>query len=136
MEHYYDILRLLAILSQVVPEHPVAAMLLAGAWTVLVYLGSKVADAAVSHFWTEHVLKRRFPSPPPPTEDALRGQVERLSRELGRAEAERDAAREDEQRAREDARAERRRAQRIEDALRDAPPRRIPRPRKRRGRRR
>ncbi len=65
------------------------AMLLAGAWAVPVYLGSKVVDATVSHARTEHVFKRRSPSPPVPKEDALHGQVERPSREPGRAEAKR-----------------------------------------------
>lgn len=132
MEEFVYILRLLWFALRVVYEHPatpVALGLLGAAATF-------VLTATATYVLEERVLKRLIAPAPSPAEDALAGRVEALSRDVGRLEAERDAARREALRAREEAEAERARADRMEAALRDAlrPPRRR-RPRARRRRR-
>jgi hypothetical protein len=108
-----DIAQLVGEIARAMGDHPVAAAILTAILVVLRYVVGQAGSATISYFWTEHVLKRLFPPPPSPTEEALRKQVERLSRKLGRAEGGRDAARDQLGR-------ERRRAERLEAQLRRA----------------
>lgn len=133
MEHFDYILRLLWLALRLVYEHPATPVALA----LLRDAAMFVLVVAATYLLEELVLKRVVQPAPSPTEDALLGRVEALSHALGRAEAERDAARQEAQRTREGAAAERARADRLDAEFRGSlrPPRRRG-PRARRKRRR
>ncbi len=135
MDYHEHILRLLAELLLLALQHPIWAAAWACALVVLRYLAGGIGSATVSYLWTEYVLKRVLPPAPSPTEVVWEGRVEALSRDLGRAETQGDAARQDALRAWEVARAQRTRADRLDAALREAP-RRSPRRRRSGARRR
>lgn len=116
MELFDYISRLLWLALWVVYEHPAMPVALALFRNAAMF----VLGAAATYVLEERVLARVVPPAPSPAEDALVGRVEALSRDVGRAEAERDAARQEAERMCEERDVERRRADRLEADLRDA----------------
>lgn len=115
MEHFDYILRILWLALRAVYEHPATPVILARLGDAAMF----ALGAAATFLLEEFVLKRAVSPAPSPAEATLVQRVEALSRDVGRAEAERYAAREEAQRERECAAAERARADRLEAELRN-----------------